>query len=120
MIRIAALCASLLLIPLSSAAIAETFRVVSSKSDFVSLIAGRHLTRQGIKLAVSPSGQIAGRGFGRDVTGDWTWNGGYFCRDLFWGRRDLGFNCQMVQVNGSTLRFISDRGNGRYADLRLR
>ncbi|MBM7068513.1 dihydrodipicolinate reductase [Actibacterium sp. 188UL27-1] len=120
MLRIIALCAALSVLPLSSAAWADQFTTVTNKNDFVSLISGRHLTRQGIKLAVSPGGAIAGRGFGRDVSGDWSWKGGYFCRDLFWGKRDLGFNCQQVQVNGSTLRFTSDRGAGRSADLRLR
>jgi hypothetical protein len=36
------------------------------------------------------------------------------------GEDDLGFNCQLVQVNGETLRFTSDQGQGIYADLTLR
>jgi hypothetical protein len=61
-----------------------------------------------------------GRAFGTPVTGAWDWNNGYFCRDLFFGEDDLGFNCQLVQVNGETLRFTSDQGQGIYADLTLR
>jgi hypothetical protein len=82
--------------------------------------AGRELRRFGIRLTVTPDGTIQGRAFGTPVTGQWNWNDGYFCRDLFYGEDDLGFNCQLVQVNGETLRFTSDQGQGIYADLTLR
>ncbi|MEM9318626.1 MAG: dihydrodipicolinate reductase [Pseudomonadota bacterium] len=104
----------------TSPAIAEEFTVVSDREQFLSLITGRELTRMGIRLEVSPGGEISGRAFGTPVTGAWDWNGNYFCRDLYYGEEDLGPNCQQVAVNGNTLRFTSDRGTGRYADLRLR
>lgn len=103
----------------STPALAD-FSMVSSRADFERLIDGRELRRFGIRLTVSPEGEIIGRAFGGDVSGDWTWNDGYFCRDLFYAGDDLGYNCQMVQVHGDTLRFTTDRGEGIYADLRLR
>jgi hypothetical protein len=99
---------------------AEGFSQVSEKGTFVSLVEGRQLTRFGIELDVTRDGRIQGRAFGRDVTGAWRWQAGYFCRDLFWGQMDLGPNCQAVKIQGRTIRFISDRGAGRYADLKLR
>jgi len=96
------------------------FAQVTERERFVSLIEGRDLTRFGIRLEVTPGGQIEGRAFGRDVTGAWRWAQGYFCRDLYWGSMELGANCQAVRQRGNTLRFISDQGNGRYADLYLR
>jgi hypothetical protein len=99
---------------------AEPFDVVSSRESFVALVQGRELRRFGIRLTVTPDGEIVGRAFGSEVTGDWDWENGYFCRDLFWGGEDLGFNCQLVQVNGGTLRFTTDQGQGIYADLTLR
>ena len=101
-------------------ALADDFAQVTDEEQFVRLIAGKALTRLGIRLEVDPSGGIRGKAFGRDVTGEWDWNGGYFCRDLNYGDDPLEFNCQMVKVKGNTLRFISDRGEGIYADLRLR
>lgn len=97
----------------------ESFSVVSSRDTFVSLVQGRELRRFGIRLTVTPDGAITGRAFGTQVTGQWDWDGGYFCRDLFFGSDDLGFNCQLVQVNGDTLRFTTDQGAGIYADLTL-
>ena len=98
---------------------AEEFETITDEREFVSLIENRRLQRFAINLRVTPEGQIVGRGFGRDVTGDWNWREGYFCRDLFWGDMDLGYNCQKVLRNGETLRFIENQGAGRSADLRL-
>ena len=105
---------------LAAPAAAEEFEVVSSRDGFLSLIEGRELTRMGIRLQVTSDGQIVGRAFGTPVTGAWDWSGGYFCRDLYFGEEDLGPNCQQVAVRGETLRFTSDQGTGRFADLRLR
>ncbi|HAW45719.1 MAG TPA: dihydrodipicolinate reductase [Roseovarius sp.] len=96
------------------------FAQVTERDRFVSLIEGRDLTRFGIRLEVTPDGRIRGRAFGRDVSGAWRWAQGYFCRDLYWGSMELGANCQAVRQRGDTLRFISDQGTGRYADLYLR
>lgn len=98
---------------------AEGFRVVDSDARFVSLIEGRELRRLGIRLTVTPTGEIRGRAFGGPVRGQWRWENGYFCRDLFWNDTDLGYNCQLVQENGATLRFTSDQGAGMFADLTL-
>jgi len=112
----AAVLASLMALP----AFADGFDQVSSEQDFVSLVEGKKLVRFGIDLDVTRDGQIIGRAFGRDVTGKWDWKSGYFCRDLYWGTRDLGANCQAVRVQGDTIRFISDQGAGEFADLKLR
>ena len=98
---------------------AEEFRQIADRSQFLNLIEGRDLTRLGIRLQVGRSGEIRGKAFGRDVTGAWKWNDGFFCRDLYFGERDLGPNCQMVKVRGEVMRFISDQGTGQFADLRL-
>ncbi len=101
-------------------AAAEGFVTVENRDQFVQIISGRDLTRFGINVDVSPGGQISGRAFGYPVSGAWRWSGSYFCRDLYWGSDDLGPNCQMVRINGNTIRFISDRGTGKFADLTLR
>ena len=105
---------------ISAPAAAEGFDVVQTREEFISLINGKELSRVGIRLEVTETGNIEGRAFGTPVSGAWNWNDGYFCRDLFWGDRDLGANCQQVASSGSTIRFTSDFGSGDYADLRLR
>lgn len=103
---------------LATAAKAD-FEPIRDKSAFTSVVSGKSLTRLGIRLTVSPSGNIDGRAFGQPVSGGWNWQNGYFCRDLFWGETELGYNCQQVERSGNALRFTSDRGAGRSAELYL-
>lgn len=104
---------------LATSAKADGFDHVQKKSEFVSLISGKDLARFGITLKVSPDGGIEGKAFGTPVTGAWKWSEGLFCRDLYFGTRDLGQNCQMVKRKGNTIRFIADAGKGDFADLRI-
>ena len=99
---------------------AEGFAPIRDKAEFVGIVKDKALTRLGITLNVSPNGAIRGSAFGTPVTGAWNWRGGLFCRDLFYGKKDLGANCQTVQRKGNTLRFTSDAGKGDSADLRVK
>jgi O-glycosyl hydrolase len=119
-ITLPSLVAAMILSVASAVPAAAEFTAVTSRNAFESLIDGRELRRFGIRLTVTSEGQIVGRAFGGNVSGAWTWDNGYFCRDLFYGNDDLGYNCQLVQVHGDTLRFTTDRGEGIYADLNLR
>ena len=113
--RIAASCLFCLLATAGMAA-----EKITTKSQFLQIVQGKQMTLLGIRVAVSPEGQITGRAFGKPVSGKWEWRDGYFCRDLFWGERDFGPNCQEVSLRGSKIRFQSDRGAGQYADLNLK
>ena len=96
-------------------------RKVESQQEFVTLIQNKTLTRPLVKLTVSPDGRIAGRGARWDVEGSWSWQDGYFCRDLFWGGDALGYNCQEVRATSDgRIKFTSDRGAGDSAMFRLR
>ena len=92
---------------------------IETFEQFVEFVQGKKLTRPLIKLEVSSDGRISGRGATWDVEGNWSWQDGYFCRDLFWGGDALGYNCQEVRVNGNRIRFTSDRGAGDTAVFRL-
>ena len=103
---------------------AEQFTPIPDKNAFLSTVAGKDLRLKGygpivVRLTVQPDGEIIGRGLGWDVTGAWSWQDGYFCRDLNWGGSDLGQNCQAVLVQGETIRFVSDQGTGDHADFAL-
>lgn len=90
---------------------------IKDADEFANAVAEKTLKRPFIKLVVTPDGKITGRGLGTEVTGNWYWEDGYFCRDLFWGDRELGYNCQEVSRVGDQIRFQSDKGTGDYADF---
>ncbi len=101
-------------------AVSAEFARVADRDSFVAAVRGKTLARPLVELRVSPDGGIRGTGAKRPVTGRWQWQGGYFCRDLYWGNRDLGYNCQEVRANGDRIRFTSDKGRGQSAEFRLR
>ena len=111
--------AAMAILCLSAPALADLTRV-SDRGAFLSYVQGRELTRLGISLRVSPDGSIAGRALGRDVTGTWAWEGGMFCRTLDAGDRQWARNCQVVSVDGASIRFQADQGTGDIADFRIR
>ena len=105
---------------------AGAFERLESRDQFIDTVAGKELLitrpfflRSAIKLAVSSNGEITGRAMTQPVKGDWRWENGLFCRDLFWGERDLGPNCQVVEVAGDRIRFTADHGRGKSADFRI-
>ena len=104
----------------SPAFAATGYTKINDKGEFLKLVRGKTLTRPLIKLEVSSAGSISGRGASWDVNGKWTWQNGYFCRDLNWGGTELGYNCQEVGLSNGKVRFTSDKGRGRSAEFRLR
>lgn len=117
MLRTLSLASALLLA--ATPAFADLTRILD-RTAFLNLVEGRELSRLGISLQVAPNGSIAGRALGRDVTGTWTWEDGFFCRTLDAGDRSFARNCQIVSVDGDTLRFHADQGTGDIADFRIR
>ncbi len=97
---------------------------IKDEAQFRGLVSGKDLvTRQmlvRITLQVRDNGTITGRALGSDVTGTWSWQDGYFCRQMSWDGRDIPYNCQLVEWNGNKMRFTVDRGAGDSADFSIR
>ena len=110
-------CVTLLLVTIQVSASETT---VTNRSDFENLVIDKKLERFLISLTVTSDGKIKGSAAGRNVSGDWDWMDGYFCRTLLWGKRELKYNCQEVTFDGRRLRFISDKGKGQSASFALR
>lgn len=118
--RFASLFAPLLaMLVAASPAMAEPLRI-TDRAAFMGAISGRDLSRIGVSLRVAPDGSISGRALGRDITGTWAWESGMFCRTLDAGDRQFPRNCQVVSIDGSTIRFHADQGTGDIADFRIR
>ncbi|MGR3503453.1 dihydrodipicolinate reductase [Pseudaestuariivita sp.] len=106
----------------SAATATASMAKIDTRAQFLDALSGKSLRIgiYGLSLDVQPGGKIVGRAVGRPVTGDWAWQDGYFCRTIFWGEREIPYNCQRVDYDGDTMRFTSDRGAGRSADFNLR
>ena len=93
---------------------------ITNRSDFENLVIDKKLNRFLISLSVSNDGKIKGSAAGMNVTGEWDWIDGFFCRTLLWGARELKYNCQLVTFDGRRLRFIADQGKGQSASFTIR
>ena len=103
-------------------AVADSYVPVRDQATFVSLVQGKELRNRlyGVRLNVLDNGQIAGAALGWDIEGSWTWQDGYFCREMSWGGDPIPYNCQLVEANGnSQMRFTVDQGAGDSASFRL-
>ena len=102
---------------------AMAYDAVSDEAAFLDLVEGRTLSLRlfGVSLEVLPDGTIAGQAQGEPVTGTWTWEEGYFCREMSWGDEAIPYNCQLVEARGDRrIRFTTDRGAGESAAFSLR
>lgn len=106
-------------VSIAAPAVAE-FTQVQQRDDFMKLVSGKKLTLPLIYLKVDPDGKITGKGARWDVNGIWSWQDGYFCRDINWGGSALGYNCQAIEAKDGRIRFISDKGAGDSATFRLK
>ena len=111
---------SLIIFLLMASLVSASETTITNRSDFENLVIDKKLKRFLISLSVKNDGKIKGSAAGRNVTGDWDWIDGFFCRTLLWGKRELKYNCQQVTFDGKKLRFISDRGKGQSASFALR
>jgi len=97
----------------------EKFEKISSETEFLQIVDGYTLVRPLVKLVVQNDGSISGKAAFRSVHGKWFWDNKLFCRTLFWGKRDLGLNCQLVEYNDKIVRFTADAGTGAFADFTI-
>lgn len=113
---------ALTLATLALPAWADGYEPVKEKDEFVALIDGKVLRNYlyGIRLSVLEEGRIEGSAIGWSIEGNWTWQDGYFCRELSWGGDPIPYNCQLVEARGDErIRFTVDQGAGDSASFRL-
>ena len=113
---------ALVLMTSAAPAVADSYVPVKDQETFVSLIQGKELRNRlyGVRLTVLDNGQIDGAALGWDIEGSWTWQNGYFCREMSWGGDPIPYNCQLVEARGEDrLRFTVDQGSGDSASFRL-
>ncbi|MCU0800874.1 MAG: dihydrodipicolinate reductase [Rhodobacteraceae bacterium] len=99
------------------------FVPINDRDTFLRVVDGREL-RLGvfqIALTITPDGQINGSALGWDVAGTWSWEDGYFCREIDWSGKAIPYNCQLVEVqDDAKIRFTVDKGAGDEATFNLR
>ena len=117
------LCLLLVILGLPGPALADGFEPVTDKDRFLDLVRDRELRigLYNLSLNVLPDGTIDGSALGWEITGNWSWKDGYFCRQMDWSGTEISYNCQLVEAQGADkMRFTVDKGQGDSATFRLR
>lgn len=107
---------------LAAPAWADGYAPVKEKDEFIALVNGKELRNffYGVRLNVLEEGRIEGSAIGWNIVGEWTWQDGYFCREMRWGGDPIPYNCQLVEARGDErIRFTVDQGAGDSASFRL-
>lgn len=101
---------------------AQGYQPITDRDTFLQTMGDKRLSNRlyGVNLKVTADGAISGTGAGWDVTGSWSWQDGFFCREMSWGGDPIPYNCQLVESNGQDMRFTTDQGAGESASFRLR
>ncbi len=63
-------------------------------------------------VIVHDDGTLSGYFSGKPLSGNWSWEDGYYCRTVSLGGKDLGHDCQIVELSGNRLNFIRKKGKG--------
>ena len=88
-------------------------RDITTKQDFLDLVAGRRLVLGDSWVIIAPQGHIEGVGPDRKaVTGSWSWEGTFYRRTIFFDGKDLPEDWQTVAVDADKVAFVHDKGAG--------
>ncbi|WP_306151129.1 hypothetical protein [Roseovarius sp. MMSF_3281] len=96
----------------ANTALAQDFKRIKTKSEYTSQVAGKRLVADFGWVKATADGGITGQVNGQPASGNWTWNRGFWCRDITFGDTTLPRNCQAIFVKGNTLVSIRDKGQG--------
>ena len=111
-----------ILASVAAPALAGGYAPVKDAETFINLVDGKALRNflYGVRLNVLEEGTIEGSAIGWEIVGNWTWQDGYFCREMSWGGDPIPYNCQLVEARGDDrIRFTVDQGAGDSASFRL-
>lgn len=82
-------------------------------------MADKKFTNKNGYAILHEDGTITGEFNNEITTGTWAWEDGYYCRTVKVGSKDLGHDCQVVEVSGDMLTFKSKKGKGRKGSFRI-
>lgn len=99
---------------LGTAAFAD-WKQVTTEEGYISAFVGKNtVDADGNTYRHSADGTFTGKlKSGDKLRGAWQWRGKYWCRNAIIGDRELGTDCQKVEVDGNKWRITRERGKGR-------
>lgn len=89
------------------------FERIKSEADYVKHIVGNKYCNKTGCWTARKNGKMTGK-FGSDrFRANWAWRKGFSCRTGTLGGKDIGTDCQVVEVSGNQIRVTRQQGKGR-------
>lgn len=90
------------------------WKQITTEAGYISALVGKDLIDDdGNTYRNSADGKFSGRvKGGPKIRGAWQWHGNYWCRNVVVGTRELGTDCQKVEINGNRWRITRKKGKG--------
>ena len=105
----------------SSAAVPSAMRI-TTEQQFKEKVVGKKLTSKNGYSIAHEDGTLTGA-FGKGgkdkLTGTWQWEEQYFCRTATVGKREFGYDCNVVEASGDMLTFTREKGKGKSTQWRI-
>ena len=83
---------------------------ITTEQEFRDQAIGKKLVTKGGHVIVHEDGTLSGEFKKKKITGTWSWEDQYYCRTGKLGGKDIGYDCQVVEVSGSTMIFKGKKG----------
>jgi hypothetical protein len=94
-------------------ATAQSFTKITSEQEFRNMVAGKRLENQTGWALSMPDGTLQGEFGGQRLqAGRWMWSQGFWCRNGILNNKEIGSDCQLVEVSGTTVRLTRNQGRG--------
>ena len=92
---------------------------ITTEKEFRTYVVGKkNVSKSGYSI-IHRDGSITGNFRDMEMTGNWTWEGEFFCRSVQLGGKDLPDDCQVIIVSDDKLSFIRNKGEGKRANFRM-
>ncbi len=104
----------------TTAATAQSFKRVTKEADFQAIFVGKNLSFPGGTAVIHANGKTDGKLDKKGkYHGVWAWQKRFYCRNLVIGGKETGTDCQKVEFNGTSARFIREKGKGRVTEITI-
>ena len=89
-----------------------TATTITTEAAFRSTLVGKTIGFAGNTFVINADNTVSGPWDGTGITGTWSWEDQYWCRDIAIGGTARNPDCQIWTVEGTSATVTRDRGNG--------
>ena len=94
-------------------AAADSNATIATEQEFRETAVGKKLVSKHGYVIVRDDGTLTGEFGNKELTGTWNWEDEYYCRSAKLGKKDIGDDCQVVEVSGDGVIFVRKKGKGK-------